>query len=59
MILGPLAEAQMRRALAIRQGDPSIFFTHPLSAFLLGLTALLVVGPWAWKKLRPAPVPKA
>jgi putative tricarboxylic transport membrane protein len=58
MILGPLAEAQLRRALAISQGDPSIFFTHPLSAALLALTALLVIGPWAWKKLRPARAPR-
>ena len=59
MILGPLAEAQLRRALAISQGDPSIFFTHPLSASLLALTAALVVGPWLWKKIRPAKRPAA
>jgi putative tricarboxylic transport membrane protein len=59
MILGPLAEAQLRRALAISQGDPSIFFTHPLSASLLALTAALVGGPWLWKKIRPAKRPAA
>ncbi len=31
LILGPLAEQQFRRALSISQGDPSVFFTHPLS----------------------------
>ena len=36
LILGPLAESQFRRALAISQGDPSVFFTHPISASLLG-----------------------
>jgi putative tricarboxylic transport membrane protein len=46
LILGPLAESQFRRALAISQGDPSVFFTHPISAALLALTALLVVVPW-------------
>ncbi len=50
MILGPLAEAQMRRALSISQGDWTIFLQEPLSASLLGLTALLIVGPWAWRK---------
>ncbi len=50
MILGPLAEAQMRRALSISQGDWTIFLQKPLSASLLGLTALLIVGPWAWRK---------
>ncbi len=47
LILGPLAESQFRRALAISQGDPSVFFTHPISATLLALTALLVVRAMA------------
>ena len=46
LILGPLAESQFRRALAISQGDPSVFFSHPISAGLLTLTALLVLVPW-------------
>lgn len=49
LILGPLAESQFRRALAISQGDPSVFLTHPISATLLALTALLVVVPWLFK----------
>jgi TctA family transporter len=36
MILGPLAEQQFRRALAISQGDLTIFFTQPISAGVLG-----------------------
>ena len=52
MILGPLAEAQLRRSLSISQGDWMIFLQKPLSATLLGITVLLVVGPWAWKKIR-------
>jgi putative tricarboxylic transport membrane protein len=46
LILGPLAESQFRRALAISQGDPSVFFTQPISATLLALTAGLVLVPW-------------
>ncbi len=42
LILGPLAEAQFRRALTISQGDASVFVTHPLSLFLL-LAALAVI----------------
>lgn len=45
LILGPLAEQQFRRALAISQGDPSVFLTHPIALALLILAALLVVGP--------------
>ena len=54
MILGPLAEEQMRRSLAISQGDAMVFFNRPLSGSILAITALLVIGPWAWKKFRKA-----
>ena len=36
LILGPFAEAHFRRALAISQGDPSVFVTHPLICRLAG-----------------------
>jgi putative tricarboxylic transport membrane protein len=42
MILGPMAEQQFRRTLAISQGDPAIFLERPISASLLGL-ALIVL----------------
>ena len=45
LILGPLAEQQFRRALAISQGDLSVFFTHPISLLLLAIAALLVLVP--------------
>lgn len=45
LILGPLAEAQFRRALSISQGDPSVFMTHPLAAALLALAVLVVLVP--------------
>ena len=45
LILGPLAEQQFRRALAISQGDASVFFTHPISLALLVIAALLVITP--------------
>lgn len=49
LILGPLAETQFRRALAIAQGDWTVFLTSPLSAALLATAALAVVGPLAWR----------
>jgi putative tricarboxylic transport membrane protein len=52
LILGPLAETQFRRALSISQGDPSTFFTHPISAAFLALTALLIVVPWLVRRFR-------
>ena len=45
LILGPLAEAQFRRAMSISQGDPSVFVTHPLSLALLLLAAAVVIVP--------------
>lgn len=49
LILGPLAEQQFRRALSISQGDASVFFTQPLSATLLAIAALVVLGPVLWR----------
>jgi putative tricarboxylic transport membrane protein len=45
LILGPLAETQFRRALAISQGDPSVFLTQPISATFLAITAVLLIAP--------------
>ena len=52
LILGPLAESQFRRALAISQGDPSVFFSHPISAVLFLITAVILLGPVAMRLIR-------
>jgi putative tricarboxylic transport membrane protein len=52
LILGPLAEQQFRRALAISQGDPTVFFTHPISAGLLITAVVLVLGPIVLRRFR-------
>jgi putative tricarboxylic transport membrane protein len=45
LILGPAADQHLRRALAISQGDWTVFVTRPLSAALLGMGAIvLLVG---------------
>jgi len=46
VILVPLAEAQFRRALSISQGDPAVFFTRPLSLFLLLTAAFALFLPY-------------
>ena len=51
-ILGPLAESQFRKAVAISQGDPSVCLTRPISATLLALTAALVRVPWVDRVVR-------
>jgi putative tricarboxylic transport membrane protein len=49
LILGPLAEQQLRRALAISQGDMTVFVTRPLSATLLALAVAILFGPLLWR----------
>jgi putative tricarboxylic transport membrane protein len=45
LILGPMAEQQLRRALAISQGDWTTLVATPLSAILLGIAALALIVP--------------
>lgn len=45
LILGPMAEQQFRRALAISQGDPTIFVHSPIAIVLLLLAATAVLLP--------------
>ena len=51
MILGPLAEQQFRRALAISQGDLTIFVRQPISATVFAITALVLIGPPLWRRI--------
>ena len=43
LILGPMMEENMRRAMTVSRGDPMIFFQRPLSAALLAIAALLLL----------------
>ena len=43
LILGPMMEEYLRRALLISRGDWSVFVTRPLSASLLAIAALLLI----------------
>nr|WP_062341109.1 tripartite tricarboxylate transporter permease [Herbidospora sakaeratensis] len=51
LILGPMAEIQLRRALAIGAGDPSVLVTSPIAAVLLILSALILAAPLARRLL--------
>lgn len=42
-LLGPLMEENLRRAMLLSRGDPSVFVTRPLSLTLLILCVLVVV----------------
>jgi putative tricarboxylic transport membrane protein len=52
MILGPLAEAQMRNALSIGEGRWTVFVERPMSAVLLAIVLAVLVLPRLWKLLR-------
>jgi putative tricarboxylic transport membrane protein len=43
-VLGPMMEENLRRSLNISRGDPSIFFTRPLSLVLLTIAFLLLLA---------------
>jgi len=52
MILGPLAEAQMRNALSIGEGHWGVFIERPMSASLLAVVLAVLVLPRLWKLLK-------
>ncbi len=56
LILGPLAEQNVRRALLISRSDWTALFTHPISAVIALATAAIIVGAIVKSKRRPLPV---
>lgn len=45
LILGPMAEQHLRRALAISQGDVGVLFTSPIAAVLFAVAAVALFLP--------------
>jgi TctA family transporter len=43
IVLGPLMEESLRRALLISRGDPTVFVTRPISCGFMIVTAILMV----------------
>jgi putative tricarboxylic transport membrane protein len=55
MILGPLAEAQLRNAMSIGEGSAMVFFQRPMSITLVVIVVAVLVLPrlakyWSAKK---------
>ncbi|GHC18912.1 tripartite tricarboxylate transporter permease [Aidingimonas halophila] len=42
LVLGPIAESELRRSLAMSQGDMTIFLSRPISATLIGVAIALL-----------------
>ena len=51
LILGPVAEQQLRRALAISLGDPLVLVQSPMSATLLGIAFIALIAPFVMRGL--------
>ena len=51
LILGPVAESQLRRALQISLGDPMVLLQSPMSATLLGIALIALVAPFVMQGL--------
>jgi putative tricarboxylic transport membrane protein len=51
LILGPFAESQLRRALAISLGDPLVLLQSPMSTTLLGIALIALLAPFVLKGL--------
>ena len=51
LILGPLSEQQFRRALAISEGDPSVFIRRPISGTVLLVALAALFGPRVWARV--------
>jgi putative tricarboxylic transport membrane protein len=54
LILGPIAELQFRRAMAISQGDITILVTRRICAVLLATSVAILMGPMLlrWRSAR-------
>jgi putative tricarboxylic transport membrane protein len=51
MILGPLAEAQMRNAVSIGEGSFTVFVQRPMSIVLLVVIVAVLVLPRLYKRM--------
>jgi len=61
-VLGRILERSLRQALLLSKGDMGIFIDKPISAFLLGIVALMILLSVAWtlyQRFRSKPAPSA
>jgi putative tricarboxylic transport membrane protein len=51
MILGPLAEAQLRNAMSIGEGSAAVFFQRPMSIALVIVVLAVLILPRIAKRM--------
>ena len=52
LVLGTIFENSLRQSMTLSHGSVDIFFTRPISAFLLACAFLAVTAPWLLKIAR-------
>ena len=57
LVLGPLMEKNLRRALALTGGDWGVMFSSGLAITLWVLAALALVLPWMWRRRMARSIP--
>lgn len=55
LVLGPMMENAVRRSLLISDGDPTVFFTRPISAIFLIIGLMILLSPLVFKQKRVNP----
>lgn len=53
LVLGTIFENSLRQSMTLSHGSAGIFFTRPISAFLLAFAAIAVLAPVVMRHLRP------
>ncbi|SMO98436.1 tripartite tricarboxylate transporter permease [Paracoccus laeviglucosivorans] len=51
LILGPMADSQLRRALQMSLGDPMILLQHPGSAIMIAIASIALLAPFFFRGL--------
>ncbi|MGO1051099.1 tripartite tricarboxylate transporter permease [Crossiella sp. CA198] len=54
LVLGPIAEENLRKALQVSQGDPGVLVASPFAKIVLGLAVLSLLVPLVLRGLRAA-----
>jgi putative tricarboxylic transport membrane protein len=52
LILGPIFESNLRRALMLSEGDWTSFITRPISVFFLVIVFFILLGPTLMKCMK-------
>jgi len=52
LILGPIFETNLRRAVLLSDGNWSTYVTRPISLFFLISVVLILFGPYIWSKVK-------